>query len=433
MLRYAVVERNPDNVLSAIIRVEATGTDSLLVRFGTDPVALDSTTPAFVPRDEPTTVPVLGLLPATKYWFQVVSHRKCGDETGVVLSLTTGPLPDDLPTYTAGGSNPSSGYVVMAAAPFGLVIDNTGRVVWYHRFPGGPGLNFQAQPTGHYVANPPVSSPSAGSWVELDVLGRTIRLITCARGLTPRFHDLLVEEDGSYWVMCDESRIMDLSNVGGSLGARVTGTVVQHIGAGGGLLFEWSAFDHFEITDLEPPARLGNTVNWTHGNAIDREGAAFLLVSFRSLSEITKIDIRTGAVVWRMGGRRNQFVPINGSQPSFVWQHGMRSAGPGGLVLLDNLGDQVGSEVEQYRYDESQQTLTLDKAFGLGSAVVAQLGGTAQQLPGGRILASYGNGGRVEEYGPDGQVQWRIYGDPGYVFRAQRILSLYSPGVGLPR
>src|SRR2546422_7694007 len=46
---------------------------------------------------------------------------------------------------------------------------------------------------------------------------------------------------------------------------------------------------HFEITDLDPAALTGATVNWTHGNAIDIDRDGNLIVSFRSLDEITKI------------------------------------------------------------------------------------------------------------------------------------------------
>jgi alkanesulfonate monooxygenase SsuD/methylene tetrahydromethanopterin reductase-like flavin-dependent oxidoreductase (luciferase family) len=61
-------------------------------------------------------------------------------------------------------------------------------------------------------------------------------------------------------------------------------------------------------------------------------------------------------------------------------------------------------------------------------AVVALQGGTTQLLPGGRVLVAYGNGGRVEEYDATGALTWRIEGNPGYIFRAQRIRSLYRPG-----
>jgi len=65
--------------------------------------------------------------------------------------------------------------------------------------------------------------------------------------------------------------------------------------------------------------------------------------------------------------------------------------------------------------------------------VVTAIGGSVQPLPGGRMLVSFGTAGRVEEVDADGVVKWRVLGSPGYVFRAQRILSLYRPGVGYGR
>jgi len=61
------------------------------------------------------------------------------------------------------------------------------------------------------------------------------------------------------------------------------------------------------------------------------------------------------------------------------------------------------------------------------------IGGSVQSLPGGHTLVSFGTAGRVEEYDAAGRVVWRFEGNAGYVFRAQRIRSLYSPGVGLTR
>ena len=61
------------------------------------------------------------------------------------------------------------------------------------------------------------------------------------------------------------------------------------------------------------------------------------------------------------------------------------------------------------------------------------IGGTTQSLPGGRALVAFGNGGSVEESDAAGNVTWKIHGNAGYVFRAERIRSLYRPGVGDPR
>ena len=45
----------------------------------------------------------------------------------------------------------------------------------------------------------------------------------------------------------------------------------------GGPVFEWSAFDHLAITDLELASRSGEVVNWTHGNALDFDTGGNLL------------------------------------------------------------------------------------------------------------------------------------------------------------
>jgi hypothetical protein len=428
----AAVAASPHNALSAVVSARVRDAYDVEVRFreGDAPAVADSVTPIVPVTAEEVTIPVFGLRPGRRYVLRVVAHGVGGTLVGDPLELTTDTLPSDLPHYTAGGSDPSPGYVVFAAGMYGLVIDNTGRVVWYYRFPSGPGLNFQALSTGRYAARPP---EPPGRWVELDPLGNVTRTFGCAGGLVPRFHDLIAEGDGSYWIMCDETRIMDLSGLGGLADARVTGTVVQHVSGTGTLLFQWNPFDHFAITDLPLADRTGSNVNWTHGNALDLDTDGNVVVSFRSLDEITKIDTRTGALVWRMGGLGNQFTFEGTPMPAFARQHGLRLTGPGRFVLLDNSGDPAASRAERYTFDPGARSARLVASYGSLPAVTAQLGGTTQDLPAGRTLVAFGNGGRVEEYDASGGVVWRIEGNPGYIFRAQRITSLYQPGVGSPR
>lgn len=432
VLESPAVTTRPDNVLSALVTGRARFADSVTVQYGTLDAPRDSVTPAVVATGAEVAVPVFGLLPDTSYELRLIGYGQGGTVSSEPLHITTGSLPTDLPRFRAGGSSPSPGYVLFAAGQFGLAIDNTGRVVWYVQFPEGPSLNFQAQPNGRYIARSFTPDTSdVELLVEFDPLGTVTRRLGCARSLRPRFHDVLVQPDGSSWLMCDETRVMDLSDVGGMTGARVTGTVVQHLDPAGGLIFEWSPFDHFELTDVDLDTRSGPTVNWTHGNALDLDADGNLLVSFRTLSEITKIDSHTGAVLWRMGGLRNQFAfPASG--PPFVGQHGLRAAG-GDLMLLDNLGESDGSRAERYALDEVGRTARLIGTYAPTSAAWASLGGTTQPLPGGRTLVAFGSGGVVQEYDSEGAVVWEIEGNAGYVFRAQRIQSLYHPEIGLAR
>jgi hypothetical protein len=203
--------------------------------------------------------------------------------------------------------------------------------------------------------------------------------------------------------------------------------------AGGTLQFHWSPFDHFSATDVDLEERTTAVVNWTHGNAIDVDADGNLLVSFRNLNEVTKIDASTGAVIWRLGGRRNQFTFLDTPTPAFTHQHSVRAAARGSLILFDNIGSVTESHGERYVLDERAMTARLASSYAAFPGAVTPIGGSTQLLPQGRTLVSYGQAGRVEEYDSSGRVVWRIQGNAGYVFRAQRIPSLYTPGVGATR
>ena len=431
----SAVAPNANTVLGASMTVHVRRADSVAVRYHLAGAgsAADSLTATVRTTADSAVVPLLGLLPDQSYVALPVAYGLGPPKIGEPLDFATGSLPADLPRYSASGSDPSPGFIVFAAGKYGLVIDNTGRVVWYRRFANGPGLNFMAQPTGRYVVRPPTpDATDLEPWLEIDATGSVVRTLLCANGLQSRPHDLLLEQAGSYWILCDETRTMDLTLVGGVAGARVTGTVVQHVGPAGELLFQWSPFDHFEITDVEVAERTGQNVNWTHGNALDLDAAGNLYVSFRNLGEITKIDTKTGAVLWRMGGLRNQFDFVGERMPPFARQHGLRLSGPGALLLLDNVGDPTQSRAKRYTIEEAAHSAQLVQSHGW-PGVVTEIGGSVQNLADGRTLVSFGTAGRVEEYDATGRVTWQITGNAGYVFRAQRIKSLYAPGVGTPR
>jgi hypothetical protein len=291
-----------------------------------------------------------------------------------------------------------------------------------------------AEPNGRYAARPTTPDPTdLDNWIEVDPIGNFTRTLGCAGNLEPRPHDLISEPDGSYWLMCDEVRTMDLTAYGGMANARVTGSDVQHVARDGALLFSWSPFDHFAITDGKPADYTGLNVNWTHGNALDLEPDGNLVVSFRNLGEITKINAATGAVMWRLGGKRNQFVFVNHAAAVFAGQHSVRIGGAGELLMLDNLGNPGESLGERYVIDETGHAAALTHSYSAVPVVVTQIGGSVQNLTGGHTLVSYGTAGRVEEYDAEGRVEWSIQGNAGYVFRAQRIRSLYAPGVGTGR
>src|SRR2546430_9338644 len=94
-----------------------------------------------------------------------------------------------------------------------------------------------------------------------------------------------------------------------------------------------------------------------------------------------------------MGGLKNQFVFQDAGAPAFSFQHGVRLTAPAHLLLLDNLGDPTASRAERYVYDAELHTAQLVASYGPSPGVTAQLGGSTQDLPGGRTLVSFGPAG----------------------------------------
>jgi hypothetical protein len=341
------------------------------------------------------------------------------------LSFATGGLPAWIPVTGVQGTDTTPGYFLLSYPAGPVIINNSGTVVWYRSAPGGVLNSFQAQQNGLYTS---LGVADSSGHIVYDAAGDSVGKIACTGGYKTRFHDLLVTSSGDTYVMCDDARTMDLSAIGGVAGASVTGTVVQHLGPSGQLLLEWNAFDHFQITDLALQDRTGPAVNFTHGNGIALDLDGNILASFRSLNEITKIDGQSGAVLWRLGGLANQFTLVNDPKGAFQRQHGLRRGAPGEIQFLDN-GIAAPSRLVRYLLNQQTRQATLVMSYTDPANTFATVGGSTQYYTNGHSVVTFGPAGRVVEVDPAGNLAWEITGVSGiYVFRVQRIQSLYFPG-----
>jgi len=427
----ALVQPIPENVLAAAVVVQAKAYDSARVEYATGVAGPLVKTPAVgFAGDSAVRIPVLGLDTATTYTFRVVLTLAGTTDTTVdSLSFTSGTLPAWIPAIGSAGTSGQSGYLALSLPEGAVTVDNSGKVVWYHHSPNGTLNSFQAHPAGVYTLLG--TGPLETEFKVLNALGEQIATVTCV-GRPTRFHDLLIAAGGDAWLLCDETRTMDLSAIGGLDSAEVTATVVQHLSAAGAVLWEWNAFDHFVLTDVPLADRTGVNVNFTHGNGIGFDSDSNLILGFRSLSEVTKVDRTTGAVIWRLGGLANQFTIVNDPKGSFERQHGVRWAGPGRIQLLDN-GLSAPSRFVRYLLDPTAKTATMEWEFIDTPTTYTNVGGSTQYHPDGHGTVSFGRAGRVIEVDQAGNRVWELTGLDGmYVFRVQRISSLYAAGGGEP-
>lgn len=415
------------NVLSAVVKVDATGADSMVVRAWRGGEADEQDTPP-VSFDEggQASTAVLGLHADSEYLLEIRLVAEGITHVVDTLAFSTGPLPEWIPAATPVGDGPDGGFVVLSLPEGPVILDHAGRVAWYLAAPD-PVLNsFQVHPDGSYTLLG--RDTQVQEFRVLDELGRESGRLRCVGREETRFHEIRVEANGSYWVMCHDREIADLTALGGLPEVELDWTVVQRVSASGELIWEWSSADHFDVSDIDPEMIPGaSAINVTHGNAIAFDTDGSLLMSWRELDEVTKIDRETGEVIWRFGGgQANQFTFVGDPKGSFERQHGLRVVGPGVIQLLDN-SDVAPSRLVRYRIDEQAMTATLIMEYVDAPSVHTPVGGGTDVLPSGGALVSFGRAGRVVEVTETGERVWELTGiDNTYVFRAQWIPSLYA-------
>lgn len=424
-----VIDSNDANTISARATVTAANYDSAFVRYWY-PGGEVQRSPRFGFADGDSTVkiPVLGLDTARDYLIETRLVR--GDTVTAADTGTfhSGSLPSWIPTITSTGTG-TPGYVVLSFPLGPVTITNSGKVVWYVYRPDAILTSVTPQANGRYTWSG--AAQSSNPFVVLNDLGDSVGALGCV-GRPTRFHDVLVEAAGDAWLLCDDTVATDFTPYGGPADAVVTWSVIQHVDTTGVVLFSWDAGDHFAVTDLPPNELKASSVNATHGNGVVIDTDGNILMSSRELSEITKINAGTGDVMWRFGGSQNQFTILNDPKGAFQRQHGLEVVGPNVIQMLDD-GDSVPSRLVRYRIDPAAHTATMLWSFVDSPTTFTPVGGNSQVLANGHALVSFGKAGRVDEVDANGNRVWQLNGiDGDYVFRAERITSLYGRHFGDP-
>ena len=85
--------------------------------------------------------------------------------------------------------------------------------------------------------------------------------------------------------------------------------IVQEIDiATGKVLFQWNSADHVPYSDSEQPLPAAATPwDWFHINAVHLDTDGNLLIDSRATWTAFKVDRRTGAMLWRLGGKQSSF------------------------------------------------------------------------------------------------------------------------------
>jgi hypothetical protein len=302
-------------------------------------------------------------------------------------------------TVTVNGAQPD-GYYFVAPFPggnwnhFQMILDSVGNLVYYKKFLGPNTLDFKLQSNGL------ISYSHLGKYFLLDSTFNKVDSVNCINGIETDHHDMQILSNGHFLLLGEETVNMDLSSYNyflnnsspGSPTADVICIVVQELDEQKNIVFEWHAKDYlsFDSVDefwLNSPT----TVDWTHSNAIQMDTDGNILVSSRHLNEITKINRTDSSVMWRFGGKYNQFTFIGDTTP-FYGQHNIRRINNGDFTLYDN-GNHFtphGARALEYQLDEINKTAEVKWSYTYDSSMFSYATGNVQRMSDYRTLINYG-------------------------------------------
>jgi len=294
------------------------------------------------------------------------------------------------------------------------IVDDRGRPVWVDPIAGGEQAgDFRVQ---SYLGNPVLTWSqgralggfSQGVDYIADSSYHVIATVHAGNGLQADGHEFLLTPQGTALITSYHEVSYDLSSLGGPKDGQVVEGVVQEIDvATGRVLFEWHSLDHVPLDESYAPVSADSTYDYFHVNAVSIDNDGNLLISGRRTWTVYKVDRRSGAILWRLGGKHSDFTL--GAGVRFAWQHNPLPAGENTIRLFDNESDGSNRVAPQSRViwihlDTDTKTAELVKAVTHPAALSVPSQGNAQALANGDTFVGWGQLGRVSEFDQQGKL-----------------------------
>jgi hypothetical protein len=318
------------------------------------------------------------------------------------------------PGLAVRGATDSPGFVLLDAA-WGegsqagpLIVDNLGEPVWFSPLGGGQlATNLRVQSyEGRDVLTwwegRETRYYGQGEGVIVDGSYKELSRVKADRGRQIDLHEFVLTPEGTALFTCFPRAVKtDLSSIGGARDATLLESVIQEVDLRTGrLLLEWRSLEH--ISPSESYLSVSEPYDYLHLNSINVTDDGNLLVSGRGAWSIYKLDRRTGAVIWRLGGKRSDFEMARGAQ--FFFQHDAVPVNETTIGVFDNGSDGTRSPGEQSRailldVDEAGRRVRLARSYTRPRPILAGAMGSVQVLPKARVLVGWGNAATFSEYG----------------------------------
>lgn len=333
-------------------------------------------------------------------------------------------------------NNPSPGAFFLSNRPVGsvndfdiwiIILGNDGVPVKYEQVQGF-GNDFKMQPNGFLSRAYIFQAYNGYAHVEYWIMDNDFNHIDTyqmGNGYIADLHEFVILNNGNALMIGYDPQKVDMSKiiVGGYPDATVVGGIIQELDKNKNVVFQWRSWDHIPITDTYNSLK-DTFIDYCHLNAVEQDIDGNILASFRTTSQVIKISRQTGEIIWRLGGKQNDFEFVNDRFDSlaFSYQHDVRITDKGNLTLFDN-GNQHSpnySRAVEYKIDELSKTAEMIWEFDENKRHFGFAMGSARRLPGGNTIIGWGTGGVpsdkpvFSEVNSNGEVVFEAYLPEGY-------------------
>jgi outer membrane protein assembly factor BamB len=335
-------------------------------------------------------------------------------------------MPDVTITTPANGT--VGGYICLSPASgtglWGpLMVDENGSPVWFKKVPDPAtvAIDFKVQRYQNQsvltwwegtIGGTGGQGVGQGEFVLADRSYREITRVRAAGSEQADQHDFVItaRDSALFWVY--DPIPYDLSSVGGPADGVLHDGVLQEIDiATGKKLFEWRASDHVGLDESYAPLPTGDSAHlpydYFHANSVGLAADGNIIISSRHMWTAYKLDKTTGAVIWRLGGKKSDFTVEE--KASFAWQHDFRQRRDGSYSVFDN-GAGV-TKVRDYsrglvlKLDEAARTATFVAEYLHPDKVSAPTQGNFRELADGGSFIGWGQMPYFTEHNADGTVR----------------------------
>ena len=271
-----------------------------------------------------------------------------------------------------------------------LIVDDLGNPLFYRSEPAGC-IDFKTQPNGMLT----YYAYAGTKFYEMDTTYAVVDSFATGNGYKTDGHELRLLPNGHALLLSYDPEIVDMRTVvaGGDSEATVVGAILQELDENKNVVFQWRSWDHFQITDATHEDLTAAFIDYVHANAIEIADDGNLLLSSRHLDEITKIDRVTGDILWRFGGKNNQFTFLD-DPDQFSHQHGVREQVNGDITLFDNGNFHTPPYSRGLEYELDTNAMTAHRVWQYRHSpdIASPAMGFVQRLDNGSSLISWGFG-----------------------------------------